>query len=114
MMGAKDPATREVLLRRFEREAQATALMRSPHTLELYDFGVADDGTFYYVMELLDGFDLDELVERFGAVPPERAVHFIGQICDSLGEAHAAGLIHRDIKPANVYTCRYGRAVDFI
>ena len=105
---------REMLLRRFEREAQATALMRSPHTMELYDFGMADDGTFYYVMELLDGFDLDELVERFGPVPPERAVHFLRQICDSLAEAHEAGLIHRDVKPANLYACRYGREVDFI
>ncbi|HET8623206.1 MAG TPA: serine/threonine-protein kinase [Gemmatimonadales bacterium] len=111
--GATMEQSREVL-RRFEREAQATALMRSPHTLELYDFGVASDGTFYYVMELLDGFDLDELVERFGPVPPERAIHFIRQICDSLSEAHAAGLIHRDIKPANLYTCRYGRSVDFV
>ncbi|HEU5169499.1 MAG TPA: serine/threonine-protein kinase [Gemmatimonadales bacterium] len=102
------------MLRRFEREAQATALMRSPHTLELYDFGVADDGTFYYVMELLDGFDLDDLVGRFGPVPAERAVHFLRQICASLGEAHDAGLIHRDIKPANLYACRYGREVDFI
>ena len=65
-------------------------------------------------MELLDGFDLDDLVERFGPVPAERAVHFLRQICDSLGEAHAAGLIHRDIKPANVYVCRYGREVDFV
>ncbi|HEX2449890.1 MAG TPA: serine/threonine-protein kinase [Gemmatimonadales bacterium] len=112
-LGATSEQSREVL-RRFEREAQATALMRSPHTLELYDFGVASDGTFYYVMELLDGFDLDELVERFGPVPPERAIHFLRQICDSLGEAHAAGLIHRDIKPANLYACRYGRAVDFV
>jgi len=88
--------------------------MRSPHTLELYDFGVAEDGTFYYVMELLDGFDLDELVERFGPVPPERVVHMIRQVCFSLGEAHEAGLIHRDIKPANLYTCRYGRDVDFM
>ena len=102
------------LVRRFEREAQATALMRSPHTLELYDFGVAEDGTFYYVMELLDGFDLDELVERFGPVPPERAIHLLRQACDSLAEAHEAALIHRDIKPANLYTCRYGRDVDFI
>jgi hypothetical protein len=102
------------LLRRFEREAQATALMRSPHTLELFDFGVAEDGAFYYVMELLDGFDLDHLVERFGPVPPERAVHFLKQVCASLAEAHEAGLIHRDIKPANLYACRYGRDVDFI
>ena len=115
VLGATDAGEPgSMLLRRFEREAQATALMRSAHTVELYDFGVADDGTFYYVMELLDGFDLDELVERFGPVPPERAVHLLRQICDSLAEAHAAGLIHRDVKPANMYACRYGREVDFI
>jgi serine/threonine-protein kinase len=114
VLGAKDPATRDMLLRRFEREAQATALMRSSHTMELYDFGMTEDGTFYYVMELLDGFDLDELVERFGPVPAERAVHFLRQICASLAEAHEVGLIHRDVKPANLYACRYGREVDFI
>jgi plasmid stabilization system protein ParE len=114
VLGATNSESRRVLLRRFEREAQATALMRSVHTLELYDFGVADDGTFYYVMELLDGFDLGELVERFGPLPAERAVHLLRQVCDSLAEAHGAGLIHRDVKPANVYVCRYGREVDFI
>ncbi len=65
-------------------------------------------------MELLDGIDLSGLVRRFGPVPAERAVHFLRQICDSLGEAHEAGLIHRDVKPANIYVCRYGREVDFI
>jgi serine/threonine protein kinase len=114
MLGLKGPDGGELLQRRFEREAQATALMRSSHTMELYDFGVAEDGTFYYVMELLDGFDLDRLVERFGPVPAERAVHFLRQMCSSLAEAHEAGLIHRDVKPANVYACRYGREVDFI
>jgi eukaryotic-like serine/threonine-protein kinase len=114
VLGGGDGGNRPLLLRRFEREAQATALMRSAHTMELYDFGVAEDGTFYYVMELLDGFDLDELIERFGPVPPERAVHFIRQMCSSLAEAHEAGLIHRDVKPANIYACRYGREVDFI
>ena len=99
---------------RFEREAQATALLRSPHTVEVYDFGTADDGSFYYVMELLDGFDLDQLVTRFGPLPPERAIHLLRQICGSLAEAHEAGLIHRDIKPANLYVCRYGREVDFM
>jgi serine/threonine-protein kinase len=99
---------------RFGREAQATALMRSPHTIELYDFGVANDGTFYYVMELLDGFDLETLVTRFGPIPAERAIHLLIQMCHSLGEAHEHMLIHRDIKPANVYICRYGREVDFV
>jgi eukaryotic-like serine/threonine-protein kinase len=99
---------------RFEREAQVTASLRSPHTVELYDFGVADNGAFYYVMEVLDGFDLETLVEQFGPVPPERAINLLLQVCDSLAEAHAEGLIHRDIKPANVYACRYGREVDFV
>ena len=99
---------------RFEREAQATALLRSPHTVELYDFGVSDTGTFYYVMELLEGLDAATLVERFGPLPAERVIHLVGQICDSLGEAHEAGLVHRDIKPSNLFVCRYGRTVDFV
>ena len=99
---------------RFEREAQATASLRSPHTIELYDFGVTDDQVFYYVMELLDGCDLQALVERFGPLPVDRAVHLLEQICHSLGEAHDRGLIHRDIKPANIYVCRYGRDADFV
>jgi serine/threonine-protein kinase len=112
MLGAIDEAQRLQTLARFEREAQATALMHSSHTIELYDFGVTDDGTFYYVMELLDGFDLETLVQRFGPVPAERAVHVLCQVCDSLAEAHDSGLIHRDIKPANIYLCRYGRRAD--
>ena len=108
------PERQSELRARFEREAQATALLRSPHTIELYDFGLTDAGTFYYVMEFLDGFDLDALVRRFGPVPPERAVHLLVQVCHSLAEAHANGLVHRDIKPANVYVCRYGRDVDFV
>ena len=112
--GASDDRRHRELEERFGREAQATALMRSPHTIELYDFGVANDGTFYYVMELLDGFDLETLVKRFGPVPAERAIKLLTQVCHSLGEAHAKGLIHRDIKPANVFVCRYGREVDFV
>jgi serine/threonine-protein kinase len=114
MLGTTGSETRQVILRRFEREARATALMRSPHTMELYDYGVAQDGTFYYVMELLDGFDFKALVERFGAVPAERAIYLMVQLCDSLAEAHDARLIHRDVKPANIYLCRQGRSVDFV
>ena len=112
--GFHDGDRESQLRERFGREAQATAWMRSPHTVELYDFGVANDGTFYYVMELLEGFNLEVLVKRFGPVPAERAIHLLGQTCHSLGEAHEKGLIHRDIKPANVFTCRYGREVDFV
>jgi eukaryotic-like serine/threonine-protein kinase len=100
--------------RRFEREAQVTAQLRSPHTVELWDFGIADDGGFYYVMELLDGLDLDKLVNRYGPVPAERAIYMLRQVCHSLGEAETCGLVHRDIKPANIFVCRYGNDYDFI
>jgi serine/threonine-protein kinase len=105
---------RETLLHRFEREAQTTAMLRSPHTIELYDFGVTPEGSFYYVMELLEGLNMQTLVERFGPLPPGRAVHLLRQVCDSLVEAHADGLVHRDVKPANVYVCRYGMEADFV
>src|SRR5690242_135847 len=101
-------------VRRFEREAQVIARLRSPHTVELFDFGRADDGAFYYVMELLDGLDTDTLVRRFGPVPPERAVYILRQICHSLSEAQSCGLVHRDIKPANIFLCRYGEEYDFV
>ncbi len=108
------PGSQDNLQLRFQREAQATALLQSEHTIELYDFGVADDGTFYYVMELLDGLDLDEIVRKFGPMTPARAVHCLLQVCESLAEAHARGLVHRDIKPSNVYLCRRGLQLDVV
>ena len=102
------------LLLRFEREARAIAALRSPHTVEIYDFGTSDDGEFYYVMELLTGMDADTLVRRHGPVPPERAVHLLLQICKSLEEAHSRDLVHRDIKPANIFVCLYGLEYDFV
>jgi eukaryotic-like serine/threonine-protein kinase len=101
-------------VRRFEREAQVIARLRSPHTVELFDFGIAADGAFYYVMELLDGLDADSLLRRFGPIPPERAIYLLRQICHSLSEAQSCGLVHRDIKPANIFLCRYGEEYDFV
>jgi tRNA A-37 threonylcarbamoyl transferase component Bud32 len=104
---------RELLLRRFEREARATAALKSPHTVQLYDFGATEDGRLYYVMELLDGLDLDTLVRQYGPLPPERVVHILRQVCSSLQDAHSNGLVHRDIKPANVVISRAGTTFDF-
>jgi len=100
--------------RRFEHEAQSIALLRSPHTVELFDFGVSADRAFYYVMELLDGVNADTLVRRFGPVPAERAIYLLRQVCHSLSEAESHGLVHRDIKPANIFVCRYGEDCDFV
>ena len=107
-------AVTDELQRRFEQEAQAIARLRSPHTVELFDFGVADNGAFYYAMELLDGLDADALVRRFGPLPPDRTVYLLRQVCHSLAEAQACGLVHRDIKPANIFLCRYGQDHDFV
>jgi serine/threonine-protein kinase len=103
----------ELLLRRFEREARATAALKSPHTVQLYDFGATEDGRLYYVMELLDGLDLDTLVRQYGPLPAERVVHLLRQVCSSLQDAHQNGLVHRDIKPANVVVSRAGTTFDF-
>jgi serine/threonine protein kinase len=101
-------------LHRFEREVQATSQLRSPHTVEVYDYGLTEGRRFYYVMELLDGVSLEELVERYGPVPAERCVAILRQVCHSLAEAHAMGLVHRDVKPANIFLCRYGLEHDFV
>jgi serine/threonine-protein kinase len=99
---------------RFEREAQATATLQSPHTVELYDFGVADDGTIYYVMELLDGADLEVMIDKYGPMPAARVINILTQACESLGEAHRRGLVHRDIKPANLLLCEHAYVPDFV
>jgi serine/threonine-protein kinase len=104
----------ESLQRRFEQEAQAIARLRSPHTVELFDYGVAADGAFYFVMELLDGLDANALVRRHGPLTSERAVYLLRQVCHSLSEAESCGLVHRDIKPANIFLCRYGEDHDFV
>ena len=101
-------------MRRFQREAQVTAGLRSPHTVQLYDFGVNDSGSFYYVMELLEGLDLHQIVTRFGPQPAERVTMLLRQACRSLAEAHEHGLVHRDIKPANLFVTRLGSEYDYL
>ncbi len=99
---------------RFRREAQSLATLRSRNTIELFDYGVTADGTCFYVMELLDGMDLETLIAKFGPQPAARVIDFLIQACNSLAEAHDVGLVHRDIKPANLYVCRVADEVDVI
>jgi serine/threonine-protein kinase len=101
-------------LARFEREVRTTAQLSHPNTVEIYDYGRTEDGTFYYVMELLHGLSLADLVARHGPVSPGRAIFLIRQACSALAEAHACGLVHRDLKPANIFAAYRGRAHDFV
>jgi serine/threonine-protein kinase len=113
-IGGSDPAARDLAVRRFHREAEVAANLRSPHTVELYDFGSTEDGTLYFVMELLEGVNLERLVREHGPLPPNRVIHILRQVCDSLEEAHERGLVHRDIKPANIHLGRRGLRHDFV
>ncbi len=114
VLGAGSQAETRTILRRFEREAQATAALNSPHTINLFDFGMTGEGTFYYVMELLAGRDLESLIREFGPLPAGRVIYLLRQACHSLADAHARGFVHRDIKPANIYVCRMGLEYDFV
>jgi eukaryotic-like serine/threonine-protein kinase len=100
------------VMARFEREVRATARLSHWNSIDIYDYGRAKDGTFYYVMEYLPGLNLNELVSRFGPLPPARAIHLLRQACDALGEAHRAGIVHRDIKPANIIAAERGGIYD--
>ena len=114
MLGTANGESAELAVKRFRREAEAAANLRSPHTVELFDFGVTEDETFYFVMELLEGVDLDTLVKEHGPLPPSRVVHILVQACESLAEAHERGLVHRDIKPANIHLGKAGIRRDWV
>lgn len=107
-----DNEANTLAINRFEKEVKATARLTHWNTVEIYDYGRTDDGTFYYVMELLPGLSLEEIVEGFGPLPPERVVHLLRQICGALSEAHSVGLIHRDIKPPNIFASQRGGVND--
>ena len=109
-----DPETVAEIRERFRREAQTLASMKSRHTIGIFDFGITETGIFYYVMELLDGLDLESIIMRDGALPPARVIHILVQACQSLAEAHDAGLLHRDIKPPNLFLSRAADEVDIV
>jgi len=103
-----------VSIERFEREVRLTCQLTHPNTIQVYDYGHTPDGIFYYAMEYLRGLNLQELIARYGPQPESRVVHILVQVCDSLAEAHALGLIHRDIKPANIFLCNRGGVADYV
>ena len=113
-MGGEGSEAAQLAIKRFRREAEAAASLRSPHTVELYDFGVTEDQTLYFVMELLHGMDLERLVREHGPQPANRVIHILRQVCESLEEAHSRGMVHRDIKPANIHLGRLGLRYDFV
>jgi eukaryotic-like serine/threonine-protein kinase len=101
-------------LTRFEREVRSTAELMHPNTVRVFDYGVTEDGLWYYVMELLEGETLADHVERLGPLPPARAVHIVGQAARALGEAHEHGIVHRDVKPENLFLTALGGEHDFV
>jgi serine/threonine-protein kinase len=114
VLAAGDETRAEIATARFRREAEAAARLTSPHTVELYDFGVTEEGTLYLVMELLQGTTLEALVRQQGPLPAGQVIDILCQVCDSLEEAHAAGLVHRDIKPANIHLGHVGNHDGFV
>ena len=92
--------------RRFEREARETSLLRSPYVVQVFDFGITQQGQLFYVMEHLEGQALQDKLDQEGPQPFDIVCRWLIYACEALGEAHARLLIHRDIKPANLYLAR--------
>jgi serine/threonine-protein kinase len=110
----REAAQRPGARARFEREAKAAMSLHDPHTIRVFDYGASDDGVCYIAMELLDGADLATLVKLRGPMQPERVIHFARQACQSLAEAHEAGILHRDVKPENLFATRRGDELDVL
>lgn len=109
----EDKARDKEWIERFRREAMVTGNLTSPHTVELYDFGV-EGNTIYLAMELIEGMNLYELVQKHGPLEDARVAHLLRQACHSLVEAHEGGVVHRDLKPENLLITRAGRDHDFL
>jgi len=101
------------LVHRFRREAMVVSRLTDPHTVTVFDYGVAD-GLAYIVMEYLRGQDLAQVITDAGRLPPARAIAIAQQVCSSLTEAHEVGLVHRDLKPENLFIARAASGEDHV
>jgi serine/threonine-protein kinase len=101
-------AAEDELTKRFQREAEAVGRLNHPNIVTVYDLGEAD-GRLYMAMELLEGDDLRDLIERGTPIPLAERSRIMIEICKGLGYAHSKGVIHRDIKPANIHVTGAGR-----
>jgi serine/threonine protein kinase len=99
---------------RFEREVGTIAELEHPNTIQVYDFGVTEDGILYIVMEFLQGKSLADYIEKEGAMMPDRVAYIMDQVCGSLEEAHGRGIVHRDLKPDNVVLVERAGKKDFV
>ena len=99
---------------RFEKEVKLSSSLNHPNTITIFDYGHCANHTFYYAMEMLEGMDLQKLIEKYGPLPSSRAVFIFKQVCGSLAEAHSKGIIHRDLKPSNVFITQRGGLYDFV
>lgn len=97
---------------RFEREARAISLLTSQHTVTAFDFGEANDGSWYLAMEMLTGDSVGDRLRRDGRFEWPEAVRFVREALRSLAEAHAKGIIHRDLKPDNLFLAISPDSVD--
>ncbi|MFU8795563.1 MAG: protein kinase domain-containing protein, partial [Dethiobacteria bacterium] len=105
----KDQMTGDAsFIRRFEREAQSAAALSHPHIVNIYDVG-EEEGTYYMVMEYVDGENLKEYIRKQGKLSPAEAIKITRQIAEALEQAHAAGVVHRDIKPQNILFSKEGK-----
>src|SRR5687768_15942450 len=113
-----DPAIahNEQMLSRFLREAQACAALRSPHVVQIFDYGV-EDGNAFIAMEMLHGESLSDRISRLERLSFEETVRFISEVLRAIGKAHEAGIVHRDLKPDNIFICReepeFAKVLDF-
>ena len=99
---------------KFDQEVRATSRLTHPNTVQIYDYGQTQQGLFFYVMEMLPGKNLQQLVDSTGPLPAGRAIYLLSQVCGALAEAHDKGLIHRDVKPANIIVSERGGLRDWV